>query len=77
MGDLKRVHALTKVEDNAIWALFEYMCNERADTIDLYIDDLRIIAKLLDIDEKLFVEMTGCEPFTLEEYLDKIYGDDV
>lgn len=77
MEGLKRVHGLASIEQDSLWNMFEYMCNEDQNVIDLYIDDLRIIAKLLEIDSRMFVEMTGCEPFTLDEYLDKLYEDEI
>lgn len=73
---LKKINCLTRRESDAIYALWEYVANQKDSVVDLYLEDLRIISKIIDIDDEKFIKETGCEPMNLDEYYKTIYGDD-
>lgn len=52
-------HKLDAQTENAIWMMFEYLANETPETVRHYEPQLRLVAKLLDLDPEIWEEETG------------------
>jgi len=50
---------LNDKQQDSLFMIFDYMCNRDDRTINAYIDELRELAKILDVSDRDFREMTG------------------
>lgn len=50
---------LGKYEEDAVWALFEYMACEDEVTVQNYLTHLRCLARMLHVEPRDFYHLTG------------------
>jgi len=59
MENFKPIRILSEKDKEAIWALFEYVANEKEHIVEGYEKELRRVADIIELTPELFEEVTG------------------
>ena len=59
MQNFKPIRVLSEKDKNAIWALFEYVANEKPHILNGYEEELRRVADIIELTPERFEEVTG------------------
>jgi len=70
---MNKISGLTEKELEAIWSLWERIAHSDPDIVKLYLEELRIVAHILKFDRERFLEETGHEPMSEDDFFSKIY----